>query len=203
MSVRMWANWKEYGIWTAMKLNWCRMVLLLISMALAVVLFWVESILVFPLANKDIENKPTFLPVPPQYNLEEVPGQNLYATLIYGIMHGNLAVLCVIPLPTCYFAQNLLVKFVPVARYFVPTSPALLHRRLGYLLLGGLTTATVIWLIFMGHACFAGDTRVVETEELKHTPRTCLAFEPADQVGKDVYLLRFQVVWPLTFFFCH
>merc|ERR1719361_2122403 len=41
MSVRMWANWKEYGILTAMKLNWSRMILLLISMALVVALFWV------------------------------------------------------------------------------------------------------------------------------------------------------------------
>lgn len=198
---------RQYGFRAAIKLNLSRLVpVMSVSFAAGLLLVCGTAFFLLPLSNDDLNNKPLFLPVPPQYRVEEVPGQNRYLATIFGIMHGNLACLCVLPLPICYFFHSFLVTHFPVLRHIVPGGPVNLHRNLGYALLGGLSTTAFIWMIFQGNNCFHSDTRILETESktpgvLIHTPRGCLAFEPGDQAGRDVFCLRFEMVWPLSFFF--
>merc|ERR1719428_217324 len=85
-----------------------------------------------------IETKRTFLGVPAQYKLEEVVAQDVYLSIIFGIMHGNLFVLFLLPLPICYATQSYLVRLFPVARHVLPENSVGVHRLLGQLLLAGL-----------------------------------------------------------------
>jgi len=59
----------------------------------------------------------------------------------------------------------------------------------------------MIWIIGQGQACFVSEVGIVDVGGGSHTPRACLAFDPANKAGKDVFMLRFEIVWPLGFFF--
>merc|ERR1719464_308269 len=72
----------------------------------------------------------------------------------------------------------------------MPQSPVWLHRTLGYMLVGGIGTIGMLWLLFQGNECF-----------LKRNIQTCEAFEPQLLAGIDVYVLRFHIVYPFMFFF--
>jgi len=140
--------------------------------------------------NAELEGRHTFLSVPPQYQLGLVNGQDLYVSIIFGIMHANLLILCLLPLPLCFALQATILQINPDLRLWLPRKPVWVHRLLGYVLLAGLLAAALIWLTFQGAAClFSGEVQ------------TCLAFAPGNQLGKDVFVLRFHIVWPLAFFF--
>jgi hypothetical protein len=141
-------------------------------------------------SNSEIENRFTFLPVPPQYSLETINSQKLYVGIIYGIMHANLAILCALPVPISYGIQALLVQAIPRLRFLVPQSAVWWHRLLGYMLVGGLSVTGMIWFIFQGNECY-----------INQNIQSCEAFEPQLAAGIDVYVLRFHIVWPLMFFF--
>jgi len=156
-----------------------------------VVMVWLDVGGLNPVAsNVEIEERFTFLPVPPQYALDKIESQRVYVGFIYGIMHANLAVLCLLPLPVAYGLQGLLVKWCPPMRFLVPQSPVWLHRTLGYMLVGGIGMIGMLWLLFQGNECF-----------LKGNIQTCEAFEPQLLAGIDVYVLRFHIVYPFMFFF--
>jgi len=141
-------------------------------------------------SNAEIEGRFTFLPVPPQYSLETIASQKLYVGVVYGIMHANLAVLILLPLPISYGVQALLVRAFPRLRVLVPQSAVWWHRLLGYMLVGGLSVTGMIWLAFQGNECY-----------VNRNIQSCEAFEPQLAAGIDVYVLRFHIVWPLMFFF--
>jgi len=139
--------------------------------------------------NAELESRHTFLPVPPQYQLGLV-SQDVYVSTIFGIMHANLFILCLLPLPLCFSLQATILQINPDVRFWLPRRPVWVHRQLGYVLLAGLLAAALIWLTFQGAAClFSGKAQ------------TCLAFAPGNQLGKDVFVLRFHIVWPVSFFF--
>mmetsp|Transcript_76986 Transcript_76986/g.152490 ORF Transcript_76986/g.152490 Transcript_76986/m.152490 type:complete len:1129 (-) Transcript_76986:56-3442(-) len=140
--------------------------------------------------DAELEGRHTFLHVPPQYQLGLVNGQDLYVSIIFGIMHANLFILCLLPLPLCFFLQAQILQVNPGVRFWLPQRLIWVHRLLGYVLLAGLLAVALVWLTFQGAAClFSGQAQ------------TCLAFAPGNQLGKDVFVLRFHIVWPAAFFF--
>jgi len=141
-------------------------------------------------SNAELEGRGTFLPVPPQYDLAKIRGQDIYVSIIFGIMHINLTVLILLPLPVAYGLQASFVKWFPLLRFWVPQSPVWLHRILGYTIIIGLSFTGALWTIFQGAECFTNKTI-----------QACEAFDPETLAGIDVYVLRFHIVWPLGFFF--
>merc|ERR1712048_594561 len=141
-------------------------------------------------SNAELEGRGTFLPVPPQYDLAKIRGQDVYVSTIFGIMHINLFVLILLPLPVAYGLQASFVKWFPWLRFWVPQSPVWLHRILGYTIIIGLSFTGALWTIFQGAECFRNQTI-----------QACEAFDPETLAGIDVYVLRFHIVWPLGFFF--
>jgi hypothetical protein len=143
-----------------------------------------------PKNNAELEGRGTFLPVPPQYDLAKISGQNIYVAIIFGIMHINLMTLILLPLPVAYGLQASFVKWFPFLRFWVPQTPLWLHRTLGYIIIFGLSSVGALWTIFQGAECFS-----------RQTIQACEAFDPETLAGIDVYVLRFHIVWPLGFFF--
>jgi len=143
-----------------------------------------------PKNNAELEGRGTFLPVPPQYDLAKIGGQNVYVAIIFGIMHINLMTLILLPLPVAYGLQASFVKWFPFLRFWVPQTPLWLHRTLGYIIIFGLSSVGALWTIFQGAECFT-----------RQTIQACEAFDPETLAGIDVYVLRFHIVWPLGFFF--
>merc|ERR1712176_1413052 len=119
-----------------------------------------------------------------------IRGQDVYVSSIFGIMHINLTVLILLPLPVAYGLQASFVKWFPWLRFWVPQSPVWLHRILGYTIIIGLSFTGALWTIFQGAECFSNKTI-----------QACEAFDPETLAGIDVYVLRFHIVWPLGFFF--
>jgi NAD(P)H-flavin reductase len=140
-------------------------------------------------SNEELENRSTFLPVPPQYDLAKINGQDVYVSVIFSIMHVNLTVLILLPLPIAYAFQVGFVRRFPRLRVLVPQNPVWLHRTLGYMLIVGISFTGMIWIIFQGFECYT-----------RKTIQTCEAFDPETLAGIDVYVLRFHIVYPLLFF---
>jgi NAD(P)H-flavin reductase len=140
-------------------------------------------------SNEELENRSTFLPVPPQYDLAKIKGQDVYVSVIFSIMHVNLTVLILLPLPIAYAFQAGCVRRFPRLRALVPQNPVWLHRTLGYMLIVGISFTGFIWIIFQGFECYT-----------RKTIQACEAFDPETLAGIDVYVLRFHIVYPLLFF---
>ncbi|CAK0907218.1 unnamed protein product, partial [Prorocentrum cordatum] len=172
----------------------------LVLLAAAVAVLALGGLDSLPTSIAELEAKPTFLPAPPQYNLN-IRAQQLYVPLIYGVMHGNLVVLMLLPLPVCYYAQAQLADRYPRLRWLVPQNPVWAHRMLGYALLGGISVAGFVWLLAQGQQCLSQTA----LNGADNAP-ACFAFDPAairnEQVRRDavdVFVLRFHMVWPLIY----
>lgn len=118
-------------------------------------------------------------------------GTILHILAIYGIMHSCLLALSLLPLPVCYRLQARFVERYPHLRWMVPRNPVWLHRMMGYVLIGGLLTGIMVWLVTMAPGCLR--------EHGTH-PQLCDAFAPKSPDGQDFFFLRFQIVWPCMFF---
>jgi len=179
------------GKWKSLQRSWFRLVFPVLLAAVA----WAVTHgghLAVPTTVGELQGIGTFLPVPPQYVagvnekqrigelgvaddavLVEVDGiRSFYIAVIFGIMHGNLLVLCLLPLPVCYALQAELVAFSPRLRCFVPKDPVWLHRTLGYILIFGLAFTAVWWVAFQGFGCFVLEAGAAPSPEVRSSRKS-------------------------------
>mmetsp|Transcript_7628 Transcript_7628/g.22533 ORF Transcript_7628/g.22533 Transcript_7628/m.22533 type:complete len:1268 (+) Transcript_7628:318-4121(+) len=122
----------------------------------------------------------TFLPVPPQYCIDCLPGgegveiQRALVPIVYAIMHTAMLSLCLLPIPLC---RGLLRDFTNAganARGVFPIEDAVwIHKLFGVLMLLGLFIAPFFWLIAMGSSCMG-----TATDNDLAIAKACSAFNP-------------------------
>eukprot|EP00041_Stephanoeca_diplocostata_P037456 m.1419500 g.1419500 ORF g.1419500 m.1419500 type:complete len:912 (-) comp25040_c1_seq2:1340-4075(-) len=128
----------------------------------------------------------SFLPVPPQYDVDNVPIQRSLLPVIYGVMHTALFSLGLLPVAMCRGMHRDLMNWSPnVLCAWIPLDDMTwLHTVLGVWALAAVVMAATIWIVMMSLSCYG---HASDNEEAQR--RACLAFNPeiVDTVANDIF----------------
>ena len=121
----------------------------------------------------------TFLPVPPQYCIDCLPGgdgvpiQRVLVPLVYAVMHTALLSLGLLPIPMCRGLLRDLLGSQDRRGWFPVEDGVWMHKVFGAAMLGALLLAPLLWLVAMGASCLGTAT----DSELARA-KACTAFAP-------------------------